>query len=793
MTNQPGRHAVVGGLSKPFSVGDLYLFQRVMDVHCTDGPGLRTAACTVKSADRDLDGYVSHIWCFPLDGSAPTQMTFGKDTSQSPRWSPGAARLGFISNRSGSTQVHVIPRDGGEARQVSDFPQGVSDLRWGPGGEYLIVTAAVAVDADMRGARSSAGSKVEQKKCAPEVAWRLPYKEDGVGYLLQREFHLFSVDSVTGRHVQLTDGAFDVLTFDVHSSGRIAFSRTREGRFAHCNDLWICEANGARPRKLTIQHSIVMNPRWSPDGKQIAFTGAIEDGDAEPRLWLVEVESGAIRALCPETLDVAHPDAVFWNSNGRRLTVSRAHRGRHQVVAVDRIDESIEVLVQGDHQFGVLACSGGDFVYSIDHPTLPSELWFRGHGNEAHGQKQLSDLNPWWKERVPIDAKALAFSVPDGKGGIEEIEGWLLRGQGHAGAQPLLNDVHGGPASYALLDYETNVFWHVLCARGWTVLALNAVGSASYGREFCRRLAGHWGSLDLPQHRAAIKQLQQQGLVDGRAVVTGKSYGGYLSAYATGNTDVFSAAVVMAPVGNIETHYGTSDGGYYADPFYMASKPSFDRELARQLSPVQHIEKSATPTLFMQGKDDERCPKCQSEELFVTLARSGDTEAELVLYPGETHGFLGSGAPSCREDAAQRISTGPRNSPVRAPKNSGTPTQPRLRLRLRLRPSELAVRVLLVENNAAAREQMGHILRSMPGVRIEFMASTQNGATSWLDAHPSGWDLALIDIFCRPRQWFFRIASLQRSSRLAKGRNDFRLHARSCEIAGAGGGRRCFL
>jgi DNA-binding response OmpR family regulator len=57
------------------------------------------------------------------------------------------------------------------------------------------------------------------------------------------------------------------------------------------------------------------------------------------------------------------------------------------------------------------------------------------------------------------------------------------------------------------------------------------------------------------------------------------------------------------------------------------------------------------------------------------------------------------------------------------------------------------VRVLLVENNAAAREQMGHILRSMPGVRIEFMASTQNDATSWLDAHPSGWDLALIDIF----------------------------------------------
>ena len=76
---------------------------------------------------------------------------------------------------------------------------------------------------------------------------------------------------------------------------------------------------------------------------------------------------------------------------------------------------------------------------------------------------------------------------------------------------------------------------------------------------------------------------------------------------------------------------------------------------ARALSPLQHIEKSKTPVRFMQGKDDERCPKCQSEEMFVSLMRAGDTHAELVLYPGEDHGFLGEGAPLCREHAARRI------------------------------------------------------------------------------------------------------------------------------------------
>ena len=70
---------------------------------------------------------------------------------------------------------------------------------------------------------------------------------------------------------------------------------------------------------------------------------------------------------------------------------------------------------------------------------------------------------------------------------------------------------------------------------------------------------------------------------------------------------------------------------------------------------MSNVERATTPTLFMQGADDERCPKCQSEELFVSLMRAGGTRAELVLYPGEDHHFLGDGTPSVREDAARRI------------------------------------------------------------------------------------------------------------------------------------------
>ncbi|MFC7208628.1 alpha/beta hydrolase family protein [Comamonas endophytica] len=262
---------------------------------------------------------------------------------------------------------------------------------------------------------------------------------------------------------------------------------------------------------------------------------------------------------------------------------------------------------------------------------------------------------PWWKERTAIQVDAVSFQVPGDSDETEEIEGWLIRAKDNTGPSPLFNDIHGGPAAYALLDFDSTVHWQVLCSQGWAILALNAVGSASFGQDFNHRLAGLWGMLDMPQHLAAIASLQADGVCDERLAVCGKSYGGYLTAWTIGHTDLFKAAVVMAPVGNIETHYGTSDGGYYADPFYMATAPRFDREKARSLSPLQHIEKANTPTLFMQGKEDERCPKCQSEELFVSFMRASDSPTELVLYPDEGHGFLGEGAPACRADASQRI------------------------------------------------------------------------------------------------------------------------------------------
>lgn len=635
--------------ANPFQVDDLYRHMTIKELHCT--PASQRVACVVQSVDREKNTYQSRLWLYDLKGSEGLQVTQGDGNDQSPCWAPDGGTLAFISDREGTAQIYLLPMSGGEAQPLGHFGGAVSNLHWTPDGKALVAAVTVSVNPNLRGRRPAPD---EPQTAGPaEVAWKLPYKSDGIGYLLSREIHLFKIDVASGNSTQLTDGPFDVLAHGISPDGQqLAYVRTRQGRFAHATDLWVCDMAGEKHTRLTESHAHVMQPVWSPSGRYIAFTGAVLAGDAEVRLWLFDTTTGKTRQI--GDVEVADPTSVHWTDDEQGIVFVRAHRGRHQIARITP-DGHIDVLLARDHQLGAFGWTDRYFAMAIHHPAKPSELHVCGIEHCADSLRQVSQLNPWWKERTAIKAQAMTFKVPDAHGGSEEIEGWLLRAEGTTGPAPLLNDIHGGPASYALLDFDTANYWQVLCSQGWAVLALNAVGSASYGHEFSHKLAGHWGTYDMPQHVAAIEQLQQQGICDDRVAVCGKSYGGYLTAWTIGHTDLFKAAIVMAPVGNIETHYGTSDGGYYADPFFMATAPRFDREKARSLSPLQHISHAKTPTLFMQGKDDERCPKCQSEELFVTFMCSSESPGELVLYPNEGHGFLAQGAPQTRADANARI------------------------------------------------------------------------------------------------------------------------------------------
>jgi dipeptidyl aminopeptidase/acylaminoacyl peptidase len=217
--------------------------------------------------------------------------------------------------------------------------------------------------------------------------------------------------------------------------------------------------------------------------------------------------------------------------------------------------------------------------------------------------------------------------------------------------------IHGGPQSFVGHAFPHGTFyWYVLASRGWAILALNPRGSGSYGQAFAHSLRGRWGEYDLPEQLAAIDALVAEGVADpGRLAVAGYSYGGYMTAWTITHTDRFRAAVVGAPVTNLESFHGTSDIGMWFGPWQLRGSIVESRETYRRLSPVNYVERITTPTLILHGEADDWCPIGQGEELYVGMVAAGRAPAELVRYPGQSHLFPGIGRPSHRVDYTRRV------------------------------------------------------------------------------------------------------------------------------------------
>jgi dipeptidyl aminopeptidase/acylaminoacyl peptidase len=634
----------------PFQPDDLYLFAALDQLACT--PAHDDAAYVVQTVDRGADGYRCAIWLTDLATGASRRFTTEASGAYSPAWSPDGRTLAFLSARAGPLQqVHVIDRGGGEARQLGFFAAGAISCEWSPRGDRLLVTCPVHVDPDSRDA--AIAREQPWPADAPEIAWCVPYKADGIGYILQRGIHLFALDVATGESMQVTDGPFDVLDACWSpDASRVAYVRTVEGSQAHRTELWIVElASGTHACRVG-ELATVQSPLWSPDGTRIVFAGAREDGDPQARLWIVNADGSGLRQLVHDDVEVAGSGGMTWSADGAEVFFVEAYRSRHRVVRLDVVDGTWRAGVQGDRHIGGLALTRTGVAFFSETIAAPREL----HVADADGgnERRVTDFNAWWRERTPVQAELRSFRVPDGRGGEETIEGWYVRAPGAPGPLPVLVEAHGGPTSYAMLGYRWHTHWYVLASRGWSILALNPAGSSGYGRAFASRLDGHWGELDFPQQEAAIRSLQAAGLADERVAISGKSYGGYMSAWAIGHSRMFRAAIVSAPVANLESHFGTSDGGYYYDPYTMKTEHHLNAERFRKLSPLQHIHHCRTPTLILQGKDDERCPRGQAEELFASLMRCGQAPVELVLYPGGDHHFFEQGKPSHRLDVVNR-------------------------------------------------------------------------------------------------------------------------------------------
>lgn len=365
---------------------------------------------------------------------------------------------------------------------------------------------------------------------------------------------------------------------------------------------WIVDAG--RTRQVLDVEADLASPQWMLGMRDIAFIG---DGRAVIRdgahgLTLVD-DTGA---LTPLGVPSTHTETIC--ATGDRVALKRG--------LADRLPEVVSVET-GTGDVTVLATSSPD-VPDPGYVSRAEEVsWTNSAGLTAYG-----NFYP------PVNA---GHTGPDGD------------------LPPLLVFVHGGPTSAALPSYQTGLqYW---TTRGFAILDVNHGGSTGHGRDYRERLRGQWGVVDIDDCVTGAAAMAAQGRADSaRLAIRGGSAGGYSTLRALTSGDVFAAGTSYFGISDLkvllnddhkfESRYTLGLVG----PWPEAADVYADR------SPINHVDEIHGELLLLHGTDDMVVPLAQTQQMADAMRAAG-RDVELVIYPGEGHGFR---AATTIEDAMTR-------------------------------------------------------------------------------------------------------------------------------------------
>ncbi len=638
-------NAVDAPKKRDISLDDLAKLQRVGGpVVSPDGEWV---LYTVGQVDTKDDKGQSHLWMVKWDGSVHLQLTYGKEGASEPKFSPDGRTISFMSARPGTvkgSQVWVMDRRGGEAEQLTNITdKNIQGYSWSPDSKQLLLTLHPKAEPDPEEGKPPAPPK-------PIVIDRYHFKQDIQGYLRDDAYNaLYLWDLTTKKAEKLTtDKNVNENDAEWSPDGKwIAYVSNHDQDPDRTNntDIFVVEPKaGSAAKKLTTWGGPDGGRlAWSPDSKTIAYTQGA-------KLDLLEYSQARPAVV---TLDgaVSYPAAKFDRGVSQPFFSADGHLS--YLVADDRNEYPAEVELAGNgikrelSQQGAvmtwdMAAGHTAVLYTSD--TAPGEIYALENGAlrklTTQNDALVAELNLVPSE--DIEAKD--------KEGVD-VHGLLTRpADFKAGTPvPMILFIHGGPNGQDAHTFDFLRQW--LATKGYAELNVNYRGSSGRGQDYAKAIAADWGHFEVEDLLACVDKAVALGVADpNRLAVTGWSYGGILTDYTVATTDRFKAGISGAGVAAPMSFYGVDQ--YILQYDNELGPPWKNPQLYVKMSyPFLEIDKRVhTPMLFMGGTSDMNVPLIGGEQMYEALKSLG-RPTELVVYPGQFHGFT---RPSFIKDRYER-------------------------------------------------------------------------------------------------------------------------------------------
>ena len=607
-------------------------------------PDGQWVAYTVSKVDAKEDKNASQLWMVSWDGKSDVQLTFSKDGVGEPQWSPDGRWLAFTTGREAAgekpakgEQVWVLDRRGGEAQQLTNVKQELNGYKWSPDSKTLLLT--------LQERDEPLEDKGKPEKPKPIVIDRYHYKEDRVGFLTEKEPHLYLFDIATKKLTKLTNGPVDGAGSYGEEDGvwspdgtMVAFvsnqSKPDPDRVDN-PDVYVVEAKaGATPRQLTTFAGTDSGPlAWTRDSKAVIY----RQGTAPhysiydlKQMAVVPVAGGEPKMLAPK-LDAWVGAPVL--AAGGHAVLTEVPEDREEWVGEISLDGSGKVkrLTEGSGAAGGLNEAGGHVALLWSTDATPNEVYALDGGK----LRKLTGHNDAWLAGINVaPTENIEAKTKDGN----DAHGLLTMPVGYvAGTKvPMILFIHGGPTAQD--QHEFDVERQMFAAHGYAVLHVNYRGSTGRGQAYSTAINADWGDKEVIDLLAVTDAAVATGKIDADKMgVGGWSYGGILTDYTIASTDRFKAASSGAGMGNLLGFYGIDQ--YILQYQDELGAPWKSLDLYVKLSyPFLHADRIKTPTLFMGGDKDFNVPVEGGEQMYQALRAVG-TPAELIVYPGQFHGF----------------------------------------------------------------------------------------------------------------------------------------------------------